>query len=274
MHEPEFYENNNNGVGNAAAAALRKMGNRIKWRPDRKDTILDLGCGTGNVLIEVILPAFDGKYSMCYGVDISNTMIEFATEKYANREDVRFLTMDMNKVDIFGEKFGPVDHVISSFALHWLTDLDAGLRSVYDLLIPGGDFFTDHVCSSFLYDLYETIGNHKRWGRYFKDIRRFVQPSHKSTQPAEDLTKQLLRAGFVDVEVQIMGLNWLFANEDCVRKLLSSVVVQIGNIPENEREEYLDYVLEFGKQQKGLTQLPNGEYIHHIEVFVAFGRKL
>lgn len=273
MHEPEIYERNNHGIGHAAATALHKMGKSIKWRPENTDTILDFGCGTGNVLIDVVLPVFKGRFSTCFGTDISETMIDFAAQKYAGREDVKFLTMDINKVSDFLVQFGQVDHVISSFAIHWITDLDAGFKGIYELLNPGGDFFTDHVCSSFLYDVYDTVGKDERWGKYFENIERFVQPSHKSLQPADDLRDQLVRAGFTDVVVDIITLDWHFENLQCLRKLLNSVAVQISNIPEDELEEYLDYLLEFGMKMKGITQLASGGFVHHVKVFVAYARK-
>lgn len=275
MHEPETYESSNHGVAFAAETALKKLGDSIRWRPDCSDTILDLGCGTGNVLVDVILPVFKGKYSTCFGTDISQTMIEFAAEKYADRkEEVRFLTMDITKVEEFLTVYGRVDHVISSFAIHWIRtlDLDAGLRGIFELLNPGGDFFTDHVCTSFLFDVYETVGQDLRWGEYFDKIEQFTPTSHRSEDPAEDLRKQLTRVGFVDVVVHIIPIQFRFANVEGVRKLLKSVAVQISNIPDQEVEEYVDYLFEFGVRMGGLTETANG-YLHHLKAFVAYARK-
>lgn len=275
MNEPVIYERINHGIGKAARTALSQMGHLIRWGPANRDTILDLGCGTANELMDSVLPFFKGKYAKCFGTDVSETMIQFAAEKYVNRRDLQFLTLDINKAGCFKEKYGTVNHVISTFAMHWIVDLETALKGIFSVLSPGGDFFTVHVCSSFFYDLYETVGQHKRWGQYFKDIEQFVQPSHKSTHPAADLSNQLIRAGFSEVQVKINALHWHFSSVDRVKDLLRSVTVQIENVPEGDiREEFVDYVLDFALKKKGFTELTDGKFMHNIQVFVAFGRKL
>lgn len=128
MLATEIYEKNNHGIGLAVSAALKRKGHLIQWSPDDKDTVLDFGCGTGNVLVDVVLSSFEGKYSHCYGVDISQQMIRFASQKYAARSDLQFLTMDIYAEVPQFLKLSPVDHIVSTFALHWLTDFEAGLR--------------------------------------------------------------------------------------------------------------------------------------------------
>ena len=274
MQATEIYERNNHGIGFAASAVFRRKGHLIQWSPDNTDTVLDFGCGTGNVLVDVILPAFEGKYSQCYGVDISKAMIRFASEKYAARRDLQFTTMDIySEVPEFLRHVSPVAHIVSTFALHWLTDLEAGLWGLFDLLKPGGDFLTVHVCSSFLFDLYDTVGQHPRWGRYFDGIEAAVMASHRSPHPERELQDQMVGAGFSEVQVEIMPLKWRFSHLDSLRRLLNSVLVQIENVPDEEVDEFLDYVVSFGIERKGLIPLPNGEFLHTLQLFVAFGRK-
>lgn len=56
MHEPEIFERVNKGTRDGATKALKMVGHLIRWTPD--DTILDVGCGPGDVLLDVILPVF------------------------------------------------------------------------------------------------------------------------------------------------------------------------------------------------------------------------
>lgn len=87
-------------------------------------SILDVGCGPGNTLIDYVLPQLKNKPSKVVGVDISNQMIETAIEKYQN-ETIRF-----NVFDIQSSQFQAVDHlapesydlVTSFYCFHWVRD--------------------------------------------------------------------------------------------------------------------------------------------------------
>lgn len=56
--------------------------------------LLDIGCGAGDVLVEVILPKLKGKILEVVGADISKEMVNYANEKYRSKF-LKFLEVDI-----------------------------------------------------------------------------------------------------------------------------------------------------------------------------------
>lgn len=93
-------------------------------------TLLDIGCGAGDVLVDVILPKFQNKFISVVGVDISKEMIKYASEKYRNKF-LKFLKVDIesdflssktlkttpNMGQLKPESFS---FITSFYCLHWI----------------------------------------------------------------------------------------------------------------------------------------------------------
>lgn len=106
-----------------------------------KDVILELGCGTGELLINLAR-----KCKLIYGLDVSPIMLEYAQHKIDNQA--------LNNVKLFNAGFltyqhkgEPVNIAISQLALHHLPDFwkAIALKNVHSLLKPGGYFFLRDV---------------------------------------------------------------------------------------------------------------------------------
>lgn len=273
MHEPELFEKLSRNSRDGTQAAIAKYGHLIKWKPDHSDTILDVGCGPGNVLMDIILPQFKGLYSTCYATDISERMIDFARKKYEDREDVKFQVLDITQVSGFLQNHGHIDHVVSSFVMHYVPDLDTGLRNIFKVLEPGGDFFTVHIRDSGFFDLYEYMDQNTKWNKYFENLKKFVPSSHHSSTPEEELRIHLTRVGFTEVFVDSIPFDAIAHNEDALKLLFNSVFPQIHNIPAEMRKEYLEDVFDYGTDKKLIVKLPSGEVSISCNMLVAFGRK-
>lgn len=91
-----------------------------------KQTILDLGCGTGTLTAQLA--------DMCdkvIGVDSSQSMIEKAKFQFG---DIEFIVC--NALDLpYENKF---DVAFSNAVFHWINDHDALLESIYKALKPQG----------------------------------------------------------------------------------------------------------------------------------------
>ena len=116
-------------------------------------TILDLGCGTGEVLIRLT-----SKYEMT-GVDISKEMVDIAKAKTDAAsfyvQDMRELNLEQ-KYDVVISLFDTVNHLISlkglkkTFQSVWNNLNDEGIyifdvvtRNLMDEMFPGGNFIDD-----------------------------------------------------------------------------------------------------------------------------------
>lgn len=273
MYEPEIFAKNNQGTLNGTRTALEKIGHLIQWKPDNSDIILDIGCGPGNVLIDVVLPHFKGKYSKCYATDLSDKMIEFAQKRYGDREDVAFQQLDIMNVDALLAKAGPVDHVVSSFVLHWIPDLQGGLKNIFKSLKPGGDFFTVHCRESGVFDIYEYMDKNPKWNCYFDNLKQFVPSSHKSDQPEEDLRKQLTDCGFTEVVVESIPNKKRADNADALKVLFSSGFPQIHRIPSDKRKEYLEDSYNYGVEKQLITVEESGAVSLVFNLFIAYAKK-
>lgn len=161
--------------------------------------VLDLGCGYG---WHCQYAAEQGAKSVL-GVDASRAMLTRA-EAMTDSPRVRFR---LAALEDFAPEAASFDVVISNLALHYVADLDAVYRRVYDALRPGGRFvmsiehpiFTAGVNQTFVTDeagraLYWPVDGYFMEGARATDFlgERVVKQHHTMTT----LVSGLLRAGF------------------------------------------------------------------------------
>lgn len=121
----------------------------LRRRPQPIERILDLGCGDG-ILVAALLDAFPSAFGIA--VDYSIEMLARATERlapYAGRAAVQ--GGDLRTPDFWRVVPGPMDVVVSGFAIHHLPDLRKRTlySEIYLGLRPGGMFLNlEHVASS------------------------------------------------------------------------------------------------------------------------------
>src|SRR5579871_5743990 len=101
-------------------------------------TILDIGCGTGNIT------AMLAQTAHCvHGIDASQNMIEYA-QAHENRDNLTF-------EHCFAEDFitnKKYDCALSIFCLHWIKDKQKAFESINKSLKINGEFFGTIFTSS------------------------------------------------------------------------------------------------------------------------------
>lgn len=106
--------------------------NLISWlRPIEGESILDLGCGTGDLTYEIALSG-----AAVTGMDASSDMIEHARKKFPS---IEFWEAD-------GQQFTTeklFDAVFSNAALHWMRNSRNVVDCVWHALKPGGRFVAE-----------------------------------------------------------------------------------------------------------------------------------
>lgn len=119
MNNANLYKKSNVLQKRDAKAVTDEFASVFNWRWDGSDALLDIGCGAGDVLYELILPKVPINTKVV-GVDISKEMIKYANENYGN-EYMKFYKVDIED----GSKLSPLqpnsfNFITSFYALHWI----------------------------------------------------------------------------------------------------------------------------------------------------------
>lgn len=174
--------------------------------PKTVKRILDLGTGDGRLLG---LLKIERPHVQSVAIDFSPTMLEAVKTRFADDSTVQVIAHNM---DVPLPELGLFDAVVSSFAIHHLTDerKHSLYREIFHLLEPGGIFCNlEHVASP-------TPKLHKR---FLHAIGRTLEE--------DDPSNKLL-----DVETQLCWLRDIgFTDVDCYWKWLELALL-IGVKPE------------------------------------------
>jgi len=121
----------------------------LRQRARPIEHVVDLGCGDA-VLLEAILTAFPAARGL--GLDYSEAMREMAGKRLARmRKRAHVAPVDLRDPSWTTMLDGPVDVIVSGFAIHHLPDARkrALYAEIFDRLVPGGTFLDlEHVASA------------------------------------------------------------------------------------------------------------------------------
>ena len=105
-----------------------------------KDTVLEVGCGTGSTAL--LLAKDVGQITAS---DVSGNMIKVGSERAA-RDDVRNISFVKADLNTDAMDNGPYDAVLAFNLLHLVEDTAAAVERINGLLKPGGLFISKTVC--------------------------------------------------------------------------------------------------------------------------------
>jgi trans-aconitate methyltransferase len=94
--------------------------------PQKQETILDAGCGTGDLAAMIALSG-----AIVEGIDLSKEMIEQAKEKYP---EIHFNVGNITEY----KKPEFYDAIFSNATLHWILDKEKAIAGMFDNLKYGG----------------------------------------------------------------------------------------------------------------------------------------
>lgn len=212
MNDPALYAQSNSFQKQTTRKILLEFSHLFQWPEDAYGSVLDIGCGTGDVTIESILPLLPSNVNRLIGCDISNEMIDFA-RKHNCHPNVTFQQLDIaGNVDDFSTKFGPFDRAISSFCLHWVRDQGAAMENISKLLTKNGDCLLVFITGSPIYAVFYEMSKSSQWSQYMKDVERFISPYYDSVSPADDLRVMLQTVGFTDCDIKVRSLSYMYDN--------------------------------------------------------------
>ncbi len=154
---------------------------RLELRGD--ETVLDAGCGTGQVTATLLERLPRGRV---IALDASERMLEVARKRLGGAAGrVSFVRADLE------EPLGlesPVDAIVSTSTFHWVRDHDALFRHLAEALRPGGQLVVD--CGG--------AGNVASILRILEDLGETDHPWTYATP--EETSARLAAAGFTTFE--------------------------------------------------------------------------
>lgn len=176
-------------VGNVSAYERKKAITRELLGKD--STILDIGCGTGSLALE--LSPFVGEV---HAMDVSGEMIRIANGKKAEQEatNVTFHRGTLDEPHPFHSQ--QFDGVCAYNILHLVDDREATLKTVFQLLAPGGVLVASHVCLG---------GGWVPYGPLIAVMRWLGKAPAVQLYDRETALRELRDAGFADIEVHDVG---------------------------------------------------------------------
>jgi len=105
------------------------------------DIVLECGCGTGTISIEIA-----NKVKEIYAIDISSKMLDIAKRKTDENkiENIHFL-----QSTIFDERYkiGSFDVILAFNVLHYFENIQKHMKRINELLKPEGMFISVTPCS-------------------------------------------------------------------------------------------------------------------------------
>lgn len=222
MNDADLYAKSNDFQKVTTTKVLNEFSHLLQWHKDGCDSILDVGCGTGDVTMELILPLLPRSFSRLLGCDISNEMINYARKHYGSNPKVIFDKLDISgNVDEFLSKFGSSDHVVSFFCLHWVRNQEVAMKNIAKLLAANGDCLLLFITSANIYTVHHEMSKSSKWSQHIKDVDRFTSPYYHSICPTRDLSVLLQTAGFNSHTIRTREVKHLYNNyEEFVSKSL------------------------------------------------------
>lgn len=187
-----------------AVKALKEFADVLQWRPDGRDSVLDAGCGPGDITADILLPFLPKTFERVVGVDLCEKMISYARHNHNHPRlffEVMNLDVELTKEIFIDEE--PFDHIFSFFCLMWIRNQKLCVQNFHKLLKKGGDMLLVFLSHHPVYDFYKSQSENSRWARYVSDFDRFITPYQQSENPVEEFSKILEDSGFTNCRVKL-----------------------------------------------------------------------
>ncbi|XP_031349219.1 juvenile hormone acid O-methyltransferase-like [Photinus pyralis] len=200
MHKAQTFLTHNALPQRDARYVMEKIKQIVTWRPHCN--VMDIGCGTGNVTHDVLLPILPESTNSIIGVDKSTEFVQYANEKYGDK--IVFEQMDIVNCQIPGSNYEEhFDHIFSFYCLHFVGEQDLALRNIYRLLKPGGDFFFTCCVRCNGFEAVTILAETEKWKPSVSDFHKYLCPYQFSSDPKNVLERMLLETGFKVLQLSI-----------------------------------------------------------------------
>ncbi|XP_013114871.2 juvenile hormone acid O-methyltransferase [Stomoxys calcitrans] len=242
MNQACLYHRANEVQRHDAEEIIIEYAKKIEWRLDGCDALLDVGCGSGDVLMDFIYPIMPKQFERIVGTDISDKMIKFAKSCYNSYPQCDFKQLDIASEDkLPTDLVGAFDHVTSFYCLHWVQDQRQALNNIYRLLhTAGGDCLLVFLAANPIYDVYKILSKSIKWSFYMQDVDSYISPLHYSPDPQKEFSQMLKEAGFENLQVELREKVYVYEGLEILKDNVKAVCPFLDRIPWSQHDDFLE----------------------------------
>ncbi|XP_052860360.1 juvenile hormone acid O-methyltransferase [Anopheles cruzii] len=244
MNKANLYHQANGVQRHDAAEILKEYAPLISKSQASDDSLLDIGCGSGDVLVDFVLPAL-GRVRKVVAADVSEQMVRYAREAYKHLASVSFRTLDIGlKLDASGlAQLGQFGHVTSFYCLHWVQNQYNAFSNIYHLLKPGGNCLLVFLANNPIFDIYNQLSRSPKWSKYMYDVEKYISPYQYCENPASEIEDLLCTVGFQQYQIQVRDKLYVYEGLDNLKRAVLAVNPFSERMPPDLRDKFLlDYI--------------------------------
>ncbi|KAL3281353.1 hypothetical protein HHI36_004565 [Cryptolaemus montrouzieri] len=228
--------------------------------------IMDIGCGSGQVLMEVLEPMFPENYSELVGIDIDPTMIEYCKNlKLDSRISFEQMDIATKKLpDKFKNRF---NLLCSFFCLMYVTDLRRALRNSRDMLKLNGEllYLFLHRINP-VWECYKDLSRQEEWKPYTQEFADFI-PRYSGEDRELELQADFTESGLEIIKYEFQSDYSICTTRRNILNLFETMNSLYHRIPEDKKQNFrLDYVISLSNYV-GVDFLKEESLEEEIEMF-------
>lgn len=218
----------------------------------QEDSILEIGCGTGQATKGFVDLGFD--HVTC--IELGRNLVDFTREKFKNKPNVNIINAPFES---WQNEKGSFDLAISGTAFHFIQPQEAGYRKVYDLLNDDGSiafFWTVHIPS------YDEVSNRIResYNKYAPQLDDSNNPTIE--QIIDDRTVLTLKDGlFKELEIKQYLCNHTYTADEYISLLNTNSRHRL--LPDHVRLELFGEIKETIEEAGGILNKPQAVVLYH-----------
>lgn len=219
---------------------------------------MDIGCGPGNSIRNMILPALPNVKEII-AIDVLPDMIDFAKTNNAS-DKIEYHVANIKKWHTLDKWSEQISKVMSLFCLNWVNNQEEAFRNIYRLLKPGGEAALLFVLSTSFWDSYKLLIDNPKWSKYLKDANPHIPESHFKKYDASYYHNLLENIDFNVVICKDENKTYVFQDDGDCRDSVFSISGFSNYIPDNLKSEFKEDlfqgVLKFnGRSSDGRSQV-------------------